>query len=117
MNDFTAAKITFLTTLTDNQHTFSATIAFIEQWFDFSPTAFRISDIVNPADKNQGSCRILALSQLLGLDPEQTLRCFGEYYREVLATPDADNHHNLRRAIRDGIDDIEFDQFPLKEKA
>jgi len=35
----------------------------------------------------------------------------------VLATPDVDNHHNLRRVLRDGLGDISFDQFPLTAKA
>ncbi|MEE3190749.1 MAG: hypothetical protein VX281_07300 [Pseudomonadota bacterium] len=35
----------------------------------------------------------------------------------MLATPDVDNHHNLRRVLREGTDNITFDQFPLKAKA
>jgi hypothetical protein len=28
-----------------------------------------------------------------------------------------DNHHNLRRVLREGNGNIEFDQFPLQAKA
>ena len=116
MTDFNSAKMTFLTSLNDSQHLFASTLAFIEQWYDFSPSAFRNGTVENSAEQNQGSCKVFALSQLLGLDQEQTLRCFGEHYRDVLATPDVENHHNLRRVLREGTGDIVFEQFPLKEK-
>jgi hypothetical protein len=50
------------------------------------------------------------------LSAEQALKCFGEYYRDVLATPGKDNHHNLRRLQADGLADIHFDQPPLRRK-
>ena len=116
MTDFTAAKLSFLTALNQDDHTFATTLAFIEQWYEFTPTAFRNGSVANSAEQNQGSCKVFALSQLLGLNAEQTLRCFGEHYRDVLATPDIENHHNLRRVLREGTAGIEFDRFPLKEK-
>ena len=60
---------------------------------------------------------MFALGQLLQLDKDTTLRLFGEHYRDVVATPDVDNHHNLRRVLREGTGNITFDQFPLKAKA
>jgi len=45
------------------------------------------------------------------------LQCFGQHYRDVLATPEVDNHHNLRRVLKEGLDNISFDQFPLEQKA
>lgn len=117
MTDFNTAKDAFLTAIATDGHQFAETLAFIEQWYDFTPSAFMNGTVANAVDKNQGSCKVFALSQLLELSKEQTLQCFGEHYRDVLATPDVDNHHNLRRVLNDGTGNITFDQFPLQAKA
>jgi hypothetical protein len=117
VNDFSQAQADFIAALDSNDHLFASTLAFIGQWFDFTPSAFNNGGVQNSAEQNQGSCKVFALAQLLQLSKEQALRCFGEHYRDVLATPDVDNHHNLRRVLRDGLADISFDQFPLTAKA
>lgn len=116
MSPFKVAKDQFLQALDSDQHPFSDTLAFIQRWYDVTPSAFQNGPITNSKEQNQGSCQVLALSERLALEKEQTLRCFGEHYRDVLATPEVDNHHNLRRLLRDGINDIHFDTFPLTEK-
>jgi hypothetical protein len=95
---------------------FASTLAFIERWFDFTPTAFRNGAVANTAEQNQGSCRVLAMALQFGLTADQTLKCFGEHYRDVLATPDIDNHHNLRRLQAEGLVGIEFDSEPLRRR-
>lgn len=117
MTSFEQAKNEFLTALQSDQHLFSTTLSFIENEFNFTPSAFRNGDVANQIDQNQGSCKVFALAQLLELSQEQALRCFGEHYRDVLATPDVDNHHNLRRVLKQGLANIEFDTFPLQQKA
>ncbi|MEK9765312.1 MAG: HopJ type III effector protein [Thalassolituus sp.] len=69
------------------------------------------------AHQNLASAMLFEISPLLELDKETTLRLFGEHYRDVLATPEVDNHHNLRRVLREGTENITFDEFPLKAKA
>ncbi|WP_420589475.1 HopJ type III effector protein [Bacterioplanoides sp.] len=117
MSDFQQAKETFLQQLNSNEHVFATTLEFIETWFDFTPSAFQNGSVANAVDQNQGSCKVFALAELLELTQEQALRCFGEHYRDVVATPDADNHHNLRRLLKEGLADISFDSFPLTQKA
>ncbi|MFC3678595.1 HopJ type III effector protein [Bacterioplanoides pacificum] len=117
MSDFQQAKDTFLQQLHNDDHVFASTLEFIETWFDFTPSAFNNGEVVNAADQNQGSCKVFALAHQLELTQEQALRCFGEHYRDVLATPDVDNHHNLRRLLKEGLSNIQFDQFPLAAKA
>lgn len=117
MTDFSAASTEFLASVATDEHMFAETLAFVETWYDFTPTAFRNGDVSNQVDQNQGSAKVFALSQLLDMSKEQTLGCFGEHYRDVLATPEIDNHHNLRRVLCEGNGNIEFDQFPLKAKA
>lgn len=115
MNSFDQAKTAFVSSLS-SQPMFADTLSFIEEWYQFVPGAFRNGALHNEVSQNQGSCKVFALSQLLNLSKEQTLQCFGEHYRDVLNTPDADNHHNIRRVIAEDITDIEFDQFPLTRK-
>lgn len=117
MSDFDQAKAHFLNAIESDSHLFADTLAFIETWFEFTPSAFLNGSVSNSAGENQGSCKVFALAQLLGLTQAQTLRCFGEHYRDVLATPGAANHHNLRRVLREGLSNIEFDHFPLTTRA
>jgi hypothetical protein len=116
MTDFDKALSSFLTGIDSNTHQFASTLAFINQWFDFAPTAFRNGKVANSAEQNQGSCRVLAFALMQKLSADQALKCFGEHYRDVLATPNMDNHHNLRRVQAEGLVDIHFDQPPLRRK-
>lgn len=116
MKNFDKALAKFLTAIDSDTHLFASTLGFINEWFDFTPVAFRNGKVVNSAEQNQGSCRVLAFAMLNGLSSEQALKCFGEHYRDVLATPGADNHHNLRRLQAEGLTDITFDRFPLRRK-
>lgn len=113
VSDFSLAKNEFLQSIEGDEHLFADTLGFIGQWFDYTPSAFRNGPVSNSSEQNQGSCKVFAMARLLDLDRQQALGCFGEHYRDVLATPHADNHHNLRRVLAQGLADIEFDHFPL----
>lgn len=117
MGNFDTALASFLRAIDNDTHAFASTLAFINEWYDFTPTAFRNGSVANTAEQNQGSCRVLAFALMQVLSTEQALKCFGEHYRDVLATPNVDNHHNLRRLQRDGLVDIHFDGTPLTRKA
>lgn len=116
MTEFDSALKDFLAAIESDTHQFASTLAFINQWFDFTPSAFRNGSVGNTAEQNQGSCRVLAMALQLGFSADQALKCFGEHYRDVLATPDVDNHHNLRRLQQQGLVDIHFDRQPLQRK-
>mgnify|MGYP000495330143 FL=1 len=116
MSQFDQARSAFLAQLSEDNFQFETTLAFIEQYYNFTPSAFNNGGVANTADQNQGSCKVFALAQLLDLSQEQTLQCFGQHYRDVLATPEVDNHHNLRRVLKEGLANITFDAFPLEEK-
>lgn len=89
----------------------------IESHYDFVPTAFKNGELMNQADENQGSCKLFSFAQLNGLDKEQTLACFGAFYRDdVLKNPGADNHQNIRNFMEFGWDGIEFESEALKPK-
>nr|WP_281423956.1 HopJ type III effector protein [Oceanobacter mangrovi] len=106
----------FLEQLPQADFEFATTLAFIEQWYDFTATGFQNGTLRNEADQNQGSCRVLAMATSAGLSNEQTLLCFGEHYRDVLAAPAGDSHQNIRQLQQQGLQGVEFDQFPLTAK-
>lgn len=108
-----AVTASWMQRLTAPDYAFAETIAFIEQNFRFNPTAFRNGEIINSAEQNQGSCRILALATMLKLTNEQTLLCFGEYYRDVVATPDGSDHQNIRQLMKTGLEGVQFEGTPL----
>jgi len=99
---------------------FSQTIEAIDKNYSYTPARFingsQTNDrVVNEAGSNEGSCKIFAFAKLNNLSVEQTLHCFGTYYREdVLMHPEADNHANIRRFIRDGWNGIHFEQSALQ---
>ena len=96
--------------------TFADTKAVIAQHFDFTPTAFRNGEQYNQAGENNGSCQIFALGILLKLTKEQTLACFGEHYAHVLATPEGQDHLNIRHFMQYGWAGIHYDSPPLTLK-
>ncbi len=103
--------ITFFQRLreTPGQIEFADTIAAIESHYQYTPTAFRNGDVDNAAGQNGGSCKIFAFAKLQGLSQNETLACFGRYYREdVLQHPDASDHQNIRSFMRSGWSGIAF---------
>lgn len=93
---------------------FDDTISIIEEEYNFTPTSFTNGDVRNAAGENNGSCKIFAFAQLQSLDADQTLACFGRYYRhDVLKNPDATDHSNIRSFMKTGWIGIEFDGMAL----
>ena len=101
----------FLTQLTTHPEkvSFDAFMKMIDEHFVFTPTAFDNGDLYNEAGENSGSCKVFSFARAYGLNKEETLACFGHYYRdEVLGQPEADNHQNIRHFIATGWAGISF---------
>ncbi len=98
------------------QLSFEDTMNVIEEHFDFTPSAFKNGEVVNKEGENSGSCKLLSFAQLQQLSKEETLHCFGQYYRDVLQTPAGDDHQNIRNFMKTGWDGVSFDQDPLVKK-
>ncbi|MHA6492752.1 HopJ type III effector protein [Pseudomonas borbori] len=107
----------FRTRLLDGQFTFAETLAFIDEHYLYQPSAFRNGPVANAAGQNEGSCKTLGLAKLEGLSLEESLRCFGEHYRSVLATPQGSDHGNIRALMASGLDAVHFEQPSLARKA
>ncbi len=110
---------TFISQLktTPQQIEFSQTMEAIDSNYDFTPTAFTNGDTANEANQNNGSCKIFAFAKLNGLSEEETLACFGAFYREdVLQNPQGDDHANIRNFIKSGWGGVHFEAEALTAK-
>ncbi len=90
---------------------FSETMGIIESLYSFTPSTFANGELENSAGENNGSCKIFAFGQLNSLSEQQTLACFGQYYRnDVLNHPEAEDHQNIRNFMKSGWAGIKFDK-------
>ncbi len=112
MNDTNSNSLTSFLTQVQKQ---TATIEFeqvmqvITDNYQYQPAQFRNGELVNEMGTNEGSCKIFYFAQLNKLTAEQTLTCFGRYYREdVLAHPNGNDHGNIRNFMKTGWQGIEF---------
>jgi len=96
---------------------FSDTIDVIDALYDFTPTTFSNGNIQNNANENNGSCKLFAFAQINDFSEPQTLALFGEYFRDVLATPEGDDHQNIRNFMSTGWAGIKFGGIALRPKA
>ncbi len=96
---------------------FTDTIATIDANYDFTPVRFTNGTAVNEAGANSGSCKLFSFAKLQGLSKEETLACFGDYYRiDVLQHPGATDHANIRNFMVNGWEGISFDAEALQVK-
>lgn len=97
---------------------FNDTIAVIDAHYDFTPTAFSNGAARNEAGQNNGSCKLFSFAMLNGLSPQQTLACFGDYYRkDVLGNPAGTDHANIRNFMKTGWEGISFEGDALAQKS
>lgn len=111
--------IEYLEKLTLNPETidFSELMDVIESEYDFVPTAFKNGDCENAENENSGSCKLFSFAKLHSLSTDQTLACFGQYYRDdVLQNPMGDDHQNIRNFMKTGWHGIVFEEDALKAK-
>lgn len=102
---------------TPQEVAFTDTMAVVEALYDFTPTAFQNGDLHNEAGQNSGSCKLFSFAKLQNFSVEQTLACFGDFYRkDVLENPDVSNHQNIRNFMKTGWEGISFEGTALTEK-
>ncbi len=97
---------------------FNDTIALIDGLYDFTQTGFDNGAMRNEAGQNNGSCKLFSFAKLQGLSEQQTLACFGDYYRkDVLGSPEGSDHQNIRNFMKSGWGGIRFEGEALSPKA
>jgi len=96
--------------LNDPRHiSFDEVINTISENYSYTPVDFFNGHVQNKAGTNEGSCKIFAFAQINCLSKEQTLACFGQYYRDdVLAHPEGKDHANIRNFMKLGWEGITF---------
>jgi len=92
---------------------FKDVIDLIDEFYEFTPVQFSngVGDekFTNSAGENNGSCKIFSFARMHGLNEEETLNCFGSYYREdVLQHPESNDHANIRTFMDHGWKHIRF---------
>lgn len=111
--------VTFLQRLNEppDSIAFNDTIAVIDALYDFTPTSFKNGSLLNEAGQNNGSCKLFSFALLHGLSQQQTLNCFGAYYRDdVLKNIAGTDHQNIRNFISTGWAGVKFDGNALTPK-
>lgn len=106
----------FRSKLHTDEFTFAETLAFIAEHYHYQPSAFSNGPVENAPGQNEGSCKTLGLALLEELSQEEALRCFGEHYRSVLATPTGSDHGNIRALMSTGLAGVRFEHPSLQRK-
>ena len=115
-NNNTTSLAAFLVQVKQQESTieFEQVMQVITDNYQYQPTLFTNGELVNEMGTNEGSCKIFYFAQLNKLTPEQTLACFGRYYRDdVLANPNGNDHGNIRNFMQTGWQGIEFKSVAL----
>jgi len=93
---------------------FDQVMQVIKDNYHYQSATFHNGKLINEAGTNEGSCKIFYFAQLNNLSAQQTLACFGRYYRDdVLANSDGQDHANIRNFINTGWQGIKFNTVAL----
>ena len=96
---------------------FAEVMAVIEANYTHTPSAFSNGALENSAEQNQGSAKLLSFAKLQGLSEEETLACFGTYYRnDVLGNPEGSDHGNIRNFMVSGWAGVKLPEGVLTAK-
>ena len=107
---------TLLKQLKEDSLPFKEVIAFIETYYQHTPTAFTNGAVRNESTQNQGSAKVFAFAQLNKLDKGDTLHLFAEHYQSVLANAEGTDHQNIRQFMIHGWPGIVFEGQALLAK-
>jgi hypothetical protein len=88
---------------------FEEVIELIDQFYETGLLEFKNGDLLNKPGDNEGSAKLLSYAALAELDKDATLKLWGQYYRDVLKTPDGDDHQNIRNFIKFGWEGVPFE--------
>ncbi|MCL9809482.1 HopJ type III effector protein [Flavobacterium luminosum] len=102
--------------MNQNFKNFQEIIAHIDENYEFTPTAFKNGNQYNQAGENNGSCKVFSYAKMHNLSKEDTLLLFGQYYQDVLNTPEGTDHQNIRNFMVYGWEGITFEGEALKSK-
>ena len=94
---------------------FDDVIKLIDDTYEFTPVKFTNGDLVSEVGQNMDSCKIFAFARRTRLNEQQTLYCFGSFYRDdVLKHPENMDHPNIRNFMQTGWQGVSFEGEALK---
>jgi len=108
--------VDFISQLNSNaeQVSFEQVMQVISENYNYLPATFSNGDLLNEAGTNEGSCKIFYFAMLNKLTEQQTLACFGRFYREdVVNNPQGNDHGNIRNFMQNGWSKVEFNSVAL----
>jgi len=88
---------------------FEEVMEMIDEHYESGLIEFKNGDITNAQGENEGSAKVLSYAALAQLDKETTLKLWGQYYRDVLATPEGTDHANIRNFMKTGWEGVPFE--------
>jgi hypothetical protein len=95
---------------------FEDLIAMIDDDYNYTPASFTNGEIENTVDENQGSAKLFCFAAIHQLSQLETLHCFGQYYQDVLNTPESDSHANIKNFMIYGWEGLKFDSPVLSRR-
>jgi len=95
---------------------FKEIVGYIDENFYYTPSDFKNGDVINAANENQGSAKVLYFAKMLKLSVEDTLKLFAEHYVAVIGAKDGSSHQNIRSFMKNGWEGVEFEKEVLRIK-
>lgn len=102
--------------LNNNEIIFADVLAFIDDNYNYTPTAFTNGNQENAIDQNQGSAKVFAFAKLNDYTENDTLKLFAEHYKAVIETPNGTDHNNIRQFMQNGWNGVSFENDVLTKK-
>jgi len=88
---------------------FAEFVELVNEQYETGLLEFKNGDVVNKPGENEGSAQVLSYAALANFDKEMTLKLWGEYYRQVVASPDGTDHQNIRNFMKTGWEGVPFE--------
>lgn len=88
---------------------FEDVIELIDELYEYGLIEFKNGDVINKQGENEGTAKVLSYAALSNLDKDTTLKLWGQFYRDVLKTPDGKDHANIRNFMKTGWEGVSFD--------
>ena len=97
MNSVSPLEVSALLARLDNKAlNFSQVLDYIDEHYNYRPTAFANGEIHNEPGENKGSANVFGFALHNRLSQNDTLKLFAEHYDAVKADPKGTNHANIR---------------------
>ncbi len=95
---------------------FNEVITYIDEKYNYTPSAFKNGMLFNQEDQNQGSAKLFFFAKLNDVSKEDTLKLFAEHYESVIMDEKGTSHQNIRNFMEYGWEGVLFEKEVLQLK-